>query len=62
VRAASVALPCCTIVTSVVFEGGICHKLASYVSMQTVPTATESGGHLSVPAQAGIAAARHTAV
>src|SRR5262249_15750622 len=36
--------------------------LASYVSMQLVPTFTESGGHLSVPARAGAAATRHTTV
>src|SRR5215475_3301188 len=57
---ASVALPACTSFTSAVFEGGICHTLASYVSMQTLPTFTESGGHLSVPAPADPAAARHT--
>jgi hypothetical protein len=31
--------------TSAWFEGGICHALASYVSMQTFPTLTESEGH-----------------
>src|SRR5215469_13225890 len=62
VRLASVALPACTSFTSAVFEGGICQTLASYVSMQTFPTFTESGGHLSVPAPADSAAARQTAV
>src|SRR5215468_8285890 len=62
VRSASVAFPSCTFFTSAVFEGGICHTLASYVSMQTFPTFTESGGHLSVPAPAGTAAPRQTAV
>src|SRR5262252_8469146 len=59
---ASVALPACTSFTSAVFEDGICHTLASYVSMQTLPTFTESGGHLSVPAPADTAATRQTAV
>src|SRR5262249_51371646 len=45
-----------------VFEGGICHTLASYVSMQAFPTFTESGGHLSVPPPAGTAATTETAV
>lgn len=40
-----------------VLDGGICHTLASYVSMQAFPTFTESGGHLSVPAVAGTATA-----
>src|SRR5262249_60278465 len=58
---ASVALPACTSFTSPVFEGGISQRLASYVSMQTLPTFTESGGHLSVPDPADAAAARQTA-
>src|SRR5262249_30920491 len=62
VRSASVAFPSCTFFTSFVFAGSICHTLASYVSMQTFPTFTESGGHLSVPAPAGTATARQTAV
>src|SRR5262249_54100490 len=54
VRSASVTLPCCTFFTRTVLDGGICHTLASYVSMQTFPTFTESGGHRSVPACAEI--------
>src|SRR5262249_47359744 len=54
--------PACTSFTRTVFEVGICQTLASYVSMQTLPTFTESGGHLSVPAPAGTAATRQTAV
>src|SRR5262245_59196207 len=46
---------------SEVLVTGICHTLASYVSMQTFPTFTESGGHLSVRAPAGTAAARQAA-
>ena len=61
VSCASVAFPACTSFTSEVLEGGICHTLASLVSMQTFPTFTESGGHLRVPAPAGTAATRATA-
>src|SRR5262249_57940190 len=60
-RSAFVAFPSCTFFTSFVFVGSIFHTLASYVSMQTFPTFTESGGHLSVPAPAGMSTARHTA-
>src|SRR5262249_22131312 len=62
VRSARVALPDCTSFTSTVFVGGICHTLASYVSMHTFPTLTESGGHLSVTARTGAATPRHMAV
>jgi hypothetical protein len=58
---ASVALPDCTCFTSAVFVGGIYQTLASYVSMHTFPTFTESGGHLSVAARAAAAAASQTA-
>ncbi len=61
VRSASVAEPRRTRFVSSRFEGGICHTLASYLSMQTLPTFTESGGHLSVAARAGVAAARQMA-
>jgi hypothetical protein len=44
-RSVSVAVPACTLLTSVVFEGSICHTLASYLSTQVGPTFTESGGH-----------------
>ena len=38
-------MPVCTFPTSAVFVGGICQTLASYLSTQVGPTATESGGH-----------------
>src|SRR5262250_864453 len=56
-RSASVTRPVCTFFTSAVFAGSICHRLASYVSTQVLPTLTESGGHRSVVAWAGNAAA-----
>ena len=58
-RSASVTRPVCTFFTSAVFAGSICHRLASYVSTQVLPTLTESGGHRSVVAWAGNAAAIH---
>src|SRR5262245_16607820 len=45
-RSASVAVPVRTRSMSVVFDGGICQTLASYVSTQVVPTMTASGVHV----------------
>src|SRR5262249_42637673 len=61
VSSARVALPDCTCFTSAVLVGGICHTLASYVSMHTFPTFNESGGHLRVAARADAAARQTTA-
>src|SRR5262245_6888962 len=61
VSSASVARPVCTFRTSAAFAGSIRQRLASKVSMHVLPTSTESGGHLSVAARAGDAAATHRA-
>src|SRR5713101_4898535 len=51
IRLASVAVPCLILEISVLpasvfrLAAGICQTLASYLSTQTRPTLTESGGH-----------------
>src|SRR6516165_2913973 len=61
VRSASVTFPACTLLTSAeLFTGSINQTLSSYLSMQALPTRTESGGHGLKPADAAVA--RQTAI
>src|SRR5262245_138487 len=46
VSSSRLAFPSCTLLMREIAVAGMLHTLASYLSMQTVPTAAASGGHL----------------